>query len=183
MKTLIVVDMQNDFIDGSLGNLMATEIVEPLANFIKNFNGSILFTRDTHNEDYLKTQEGKNLPVPHCIQNTNGWEIRDELLDCAITNYNIHNAILVNKNSFGDVRNIVNHISTRPGDEIYICGTRTDICVVSIALNLKARYPEIQMYCLEDLCAGSTTKLHNAALAIMKSCQIEVITQEEYMSW
>lgn len=177
MKTLIVVDMQNDFIDGSLANPAAAAIVEPMAEYIRNFNGNVIFTRDTHYEDYLKTQEGRNLPIEHCIYHTGGWEVNKELEDAAVTNIYNRNALLVNKNNFGDIENLVraiNSYATVP-NEIYLCGTCTDICVISVALNLKARFPEIKMYCIADLCAGLTPEKHAAALEVMRSCQIEVI--------
>jgi nicotinamidase-related amidase len=173
MKTLIVVDMQNDFIDGALANPAAAAIVKPMAEYIKNFDGEqVLFTRDTHYSDYLETQEGKNLPIPHCYFGSEGWEINDTLWD-TIEDKNCEWA-MVDKYSFGDIHNLVDELDAYT-DEIYLCGTCTDICVISVALNLKALYPEVKMYCIADLCAGLTPEKHAAALEVMRSCQIEVI--------
>ena len=179
MKTLIVVDMQNDFIDGALANPAAAAIVEPLVEYIKNFEGDILFTQDTHyNCSYLNTQEGKNLPIPHCIVGTKGWDVRDELKEEAHNAWHYGRASYVQyytKDSFGDVSEFADSESVSNADEIYLCGTCTDICVISVALNLKARFPEVKMYCIADLCAGLTPEKHAAALEVMRSCQIEVI--------
>lgn len=175
MKTLIVVDMQNDFIDGSLANPAAAAIVGPMAEYIKNFEGQIIFTRDTHYPDYFETQEGKNLPIMHCQYGSEGWEIQDDLFEAVRgreeedIEWNV-----VDKNSFGDTYELEDEIDAY-ADEIYLCGTCTDICVISVALNLKARFPEIKMYCIADLCAGLTPEKHAAALEVMRSCQIEVI--------
>lgn len=180
MKTLIVVDMQNDFIDGALANPAAAAIVEPMAEYIKNFEGEIIFTQDTHYEGYLNTQEGKNLPIPHCIWLTNGWSINETLARAIFDNKHFQNgecdtyAFEVEKESFGDIEHLAEEMDNDT-EEIYICGTCTDICVISVALNLKARFPEIKMYCLANLCAGLTPEKHAAALEVMKSCQIEVI--------
>ena len=170
MKTLIVVDMQNDFIDGALANPAAAAIIPDMVEYIKNFNGDIICTRDTHYTDYLLTQEGKKLPVPHCICDTKGWELNDEIFDAVRKD----DFAVVNKESFGDISTICYELY-RDVDEIYLCGTCTDICVVSIALNLKAKYPETKIYCLANLCAGVTPESHEAALTVMKMCQIEVI--------
>ena len=172
MKTLIVVDMQVDFIDGSLANPAAAAIVPDMAEYIKNFEGQIIFTRDTHYPNYMETQEGRNLPVMHCQYGSEGWEIQDDLFE-AVRGRNIEWSV-VDKNSFGDTYELEDEIDAY-SDEIYLCGTCTDICVISVALNLKARFPEIKMYCIADLCAGLTPEKHAAALEVMKSCQIEVI--------
>lgn len=172
MKTLIVVDMQNDFIDGSLANPAASAIVPDMAKYIKNFDGQIIFTRDTHYPNYMETQEGRNLPVMHCQYGSEGWEIQDDLFE-AVRGRNIEWSV-VDKNSFGDTYELEDEIDAYT-DEIYLCGTCTDICVISVALNLKARFPEIKMYCIADLCAGLTPEKHAAALEVMRSCQIEVI--------
>ena len=171
MKTLIVVDMQNDFIDGALANPAAAAIIPDMVEYIRNFGGDVICTRDTHYSDYLLTQEGKKLPVPHCICDTEGWELNDAIFD-AVRHTN--DFAVVDKESFGDISTIC-HELYRDVDEIYLCGTCTDICVVSIALNLKAKYPETKIYCLGNLCAGVTPESHEAALTVMKMCQIEVI--------
>lgn len=173
MITLIVVDMQNDFIDGALANPAAQAIVEPMVEYIEQFTGEIIYTRDTHFANYLDTQEGRNLPVVHCLNGTQGWRVRPELIEAACHD-NVYWSGCVDKMSFGDVNAIVEIMDTH-SDEIYICGTCTDICVVSIALNLKAQFPEKKIYCLGNLCAGVTPESHAAALTVMKMCQIEVI--------
>jgi nicotinamidase-related amidase len=172
MKTLIVVDMQNDFIDGSLANPAAAAIVEPMAEYIKNFEGDVIFTRDTHYANYFSTQEGKNLPIIHCLWRTDGWEIHSSLIKASENREVFYEC--VDKESFGDIQMLTDCMDAYT-EEIYLCGTCTDICVISVALNLKARFPEIKMYCLANLCAGLTPEKHAAALEVMKSCQIEVI--------
>ena len=176
MKTLIVVDMQNDFIDGALANPAAQAIVEPMVEYIKNFEGNIIFTRDTHYENYLDTQEGRKLPVEHCLVGTKGWRPHIDLVEAAHQKQSYW-VDWIDKDSFGDIRELAAVIDIRDcaEDEIYLCGTCTDICVVSIALNLKARYPETKIYCLGNLCAGVTPESHEAALTVMKMCQIEVV--------
>lgn len=169
-KVLIVVDMQVDFISGSLANPAAAAIVEPMAEYIKNFEGQIIFTRDTHFKSYLKTQEGRNLPIEHCIFATTGWHIREELWHVPVNG----SVCVADKYSFGDIEELDDLLDAHT-DEIYLCGTCTDICVISVALNLKARYPEVKIYCIADLCAGLTPEKHEAALEVMRSCQIEVI--------
>ncbi len=169
-KLLIIVDMQNDFIDGALANPAAQAIVAPMAEYIKKFNGDITFTRDTHSQDYLKSQEGKNLPIEHCIRGTDGWNIREELWHVPE-----HGSIrVVDKESFGDISQLKTAIDETT-KEILICGTCTDICVVSVALNLKAAFPEMPITCLESLCAGLSPEKHAAAIEVMKSCQVNVI--------
>ena len=172
-KVLVVVDMQNDFITGALANPAADAIVKPMTEYIKNFDGEqVLFTRDTHFHDYLRYQEGRNLPILHCQCGSEGWEVHDDLFD-AVKNKNCDWSI-IDKYSFGDIENLDDELDAYV-DEIYLCGTCTDICVVSVALNLKARYPEAKMYCIADLCAGLTPEKHAAALEVMRSCQIEVV--------
>lgn len=177
MITLIVVDMQNDFIDGALANPAAAAIVKPLAEYIKDFEGEIIFTRDTHFNNYLDTQEGRNLPIPHCLYQSEGWHLNKELTDAAFEGRDYTNdswAGVVDKTTFGDITGIEEVIDVHT-NRIYICGTCTDICVISIALNLKALYPEKPIVCLSQFCAGLTPEKHAAALEIMRSCQIEVV--------
>ena len=170
MKTLIVVDMQNDFIDGALANPAAAAIIPNMVEYIKNFGGDIICTRDTHYTDYLLTQEGRKLPIPHCICDTKGWELNDAIFDAVCKD----DFVVVDKEYFGDISTICRELYSDV-NEIYLCGTCTDICVISIALNLKAKYPETKIYCLGNLCAGVTPESHEAALTVMKMCQIEVI--------
>ena len=164
-KTLIVVDMQKDFIDGSLGTKEAVAIVNNVKKKIKEYqeNGDeIIFTRDTHQTDYLNTNEGKHLPVEHCIEGTEGWKIREEL--------EVQGAIYINKPTFGylnwDEYNL---------EEVELVGLCTDICVVSNALIIKAMYPEIKVTVDASCCAGVTSESHAAALTTMRMCQVEVI--------
>lgn len=164
-KTLIVVDMQNDFVDGSLGTPEAEQIVEKVRNKIKSYqkNGDeIIFTRDTHTEDYLNTNEGKHLPVEHCIEGTDGWKIVDGL--------EVPNAKYINKPTFGWL-----NWKEQDLEEVELVGLCTDICVVSNALIIKAMYPEINITVDAGCCAGVTPETHKAALETMKMCQINVI--------
>lgn len=164
-KTLIVVDMQNDFIDGSLGTREAQAIVGKVKDKIKSYqenHGEIIFTRDTHTKDYLNTNEGKHLPVEHCIAGTEGWRIADGL--------EIADAVYIDKPTFGYMD--WKHYNL---EEVEIIGLCTDICVVSNALIIKATYPEINVTVDASCCAGVTPETHKAALDTMKMCQVNVI--------
>lgn len=164
-KTLIVVDMQNDFIDGALGTKEAQGIVENVKKKIEEYQKSgeqIIFTRDTHTENYLETSEGKNLPVEHCMEGTSGWQIRDGL--------EVEGAQYVNKPTFGYTQwNKFNF------ENIELVGLCTDICVISNAMILKAMFPEIDITVDASCCAGVTPESHKNALEAMKMCQIKVI--------
>lgn len=168
MKILVVVDMQNDFITGALGSAEAVKIVPAVVEKVKNFDGKVIFTRDTHFEDYLDTQEGKNLPVKHCVKDTEGWQICDELKGFAKD--------VVNKITFGsvDLPKVIKD-ATDTVDEIELCGLCTDICVISNAMILKAAFPETKMTVDASCCAGVTPQSHNNALDAMKAVQIEVV--------
>lgn len=164
MKTLIVIDMQNDFIDGSLGTKEAVAIVDNVKKKIAEYksNGDeVIFTRDTHQANYLETSEGKNLPVEHCIEGTDGWQIADGLM--------VDGADVIDKPSFG-----YTGWSKYNFEEIELVGLCTDICVVSNALILKALFPEIKISVDSSCCAGVTPQTHNAALETMKMCQINI---------
>ncbi len=164
MKTLIVIDMQNDFIDGSLGTKEAITIVPKVKKKIEEYRENkdeIIFTRDTHGENYLETSEGRNLPVKHCIKGTDGWCISSELLT--------DGAKIIDKPSFG-----YTGWNKFAFEEIEIVGLCTDICVVSNALILKALFPEIKISVDSSCCAGVTPETHKSALDTMKMCQIEV---------
>ncbi len=164
MKTLIVIDMQNDFIDGALGTAEAVAIVEQVRAKIEAYAKeglSILYTRDTHTEDYLNTPEGKKLPVPHCIKGTHGWQIREGLYR--------EGSEIIDKPSFG-----YTGWKGRAFEEIELVGLCTDICVVSNALILKALYPNAAISVDAACCAGVTPETHEAALATMRMCQIDV---------
>ncbi|MDE6635437.1 MAG: cysteine hydrolase [Lachnospiraceae bacterium] len=172
-KILVVVDMQNDFVDGALGTREAVGIVENVANKIKNFNGTIFATLDTHHDDYMETSEGKKLPVPHCIRMTGGWML-NEKVKSALSDKDYKT---IEKGTFGSTK-LVNEISRVKGDddiEIELVGLCTDICVVSNALLLKAYFPEVTMIVDAGCCAGVTPETHKAALETMKMCQIDVI--------
>lgn len=164
MKLLIVIDMQNDFVTGCLGTPEARAIVPKVKKKIEEWDGGLIFTRDTHNEYYLNTPEGKKLPIPHCIERTDGWKIVDGLEQ--------PNCRYINKQTFG-----WNHWGMI-GDqfkEIHICGVCSDICVVTNALILKTEFPETEIIVDASCCAGTTPQAHRAAMEVMKSCQITVI--------
>ena len=164
-KTLIVIDMQNDFIDGALGTKEAAEIVDNVRAKIDKYrkNGDeIIFTRDTHGEDYLTTSEGQKLPVKHCVKGTRGWEIADGL--CRVGD------VIIDKPSFGWTG-----WSEFDFDDIELVGLCTDICVVSNALILKATFPDVPITVDASCCAGVTPATHNSALDTMRMCQINVI--------
>ena len=167
MKYLIVVDMQVDFITGSLGSDLATAIVPNVVEKVKNFDGTVIFTRDTHYDNYLLTQEGEKLPVPHCIKDTAGWQICDELLPYVKT--------VADKVTFGSVelpRIIKNY--GEPIEGIELCGLCTDICVISNAMILKAAFPETKVSVDASCCAGVTAQSHDTALNAMRAVQIEI---------
>lgn len=167
MKFLIVVDMQVDFITGALGSADAEAIVQNVVEKVKNFDGKIIFTRDTHFENYMETQEGTKLPVPHCIKDTVGWQICDELLPFVET--------VVDKVTFGSVElpKIIESFNM-PIDEIELCGLCTDICVISNAMVLKASFPEAEISVDASCSAGVTKESHQTALDAMKAVQIEI---------
>lgn len=169
-KILIVVDMQNDFIDGALGTAEAVAIVPKVAQKIRDFSGRVVFTRDTHEENYMQTQEGRNLPVPHCIRNTYGWEIRQEL-------EKLRTEAAVDKVTFGSVElgSMLKEMNRKEEIEsITLIGLCTDICVISNALLLKAFLPETEIIVDASCCAGVTPQSHQTALESMKACQIKV---------
>ncbi len=170
-RLLIVVDMQNDFIDGSLANPAAQAIIEPMVEYIKNFDGDICYTYDIHKDNYLHTLEGKNLPIPHCISGTDGWLVNSQIFDAA--DWDKTYVFSINKETFGYIDWKTKNLEKY--DEIIMAGTCTDICVISNALILKATYPEIPIKVIANLCAGLTPEKHEAALEVMRSCQIEVI--------
>lgn len=173
MKYLIVVDMQKDFIYGALGSKEAQKIVKAVVKKIRWYmdNGyRIIFTRDTHTQDYMNTLEGQKLPVIHCVEGTDGWEIIDEIkAEIDMTNNRV---VCINKETFGylDWTNLL-----QDAEEVEIIGVCTDICVVSNALIVRANYPNMKITVDSSCCAGVTVESHEAALMTMKSCQIDVI--------
>lgn len=172
-KYLIVVDMQKDFITGPLGTKEAEQIVPAVAQKIREFDGTVIFTKDTHKNDYMDTQEGRNLPVPHCIRFTDGWELAEELEELRKKK----NAVVYEKETFGCVK-LAEDLRTENEREtiesIELCGVCTDICVVSNALLIKANLPEVLIKADASCCAGVTVFKHESALETMRSCQIEV---------
>ena len=168
MKILIVVDMQKDFIDGALGTAEAVAIVPSVIEKIKEYENSdslVIYTKDTHFENYMDTREGKHLPVPHCIKGTAGHEIPDEILR--------GHDLIIEKPTFGSTE-LVDYLENIEFDEVELIGLCTDICVASNALLIKARFPEREVSVDSSCCAGVTPATHEAALTTMKMCQINV---------
>lgn len=172
---LIVVDMQNDFINGSLGTKEAEAIVERVAARIRSFDGSVIFTRDTHTERYPETAEGKKLPISHCVKGTEGWELPPVLEELRVQ----AGAMTFDKITFGSkelAMYLANNLKELGGiASITICGLCTDICVISNALLIKAFLPEIPIIVDSACCAGVTPGSHLNALEAMKMCQIEIV--------
>ena len=166
-KLLIIIDMQNDFIDGALANPAAQAIVPGIVEFAKNWTGKFGVTYDTHYADYLETQEGKNLPVPHCIQGTEGWEIHPELEA-------LRQTAAIDKLTFGS-KELIDVIAREDNVEsVTFAGLCTDICVISNAMVVKAFYPELPLIVDAKGCAGVTPESHKNALNAMKMCQIRI---------
>ena len=170
MKILVVVDMQNDFIDGALGTPEAVKIVPYVKEVIQNFDGKVLFTRDTHFSNYMDTQEGKNLPVPHCILGTPGWEIRPELEALRTTE-------AIDKLTFGSSHLPEILKKEENIESITFIGLCTDICVISNVMITKAFFPEVPLIVDAKACAGVTPESHKNALAAMKMCQITIVNE------
>ena len=164
MKVLIVVDMQNDFIDGSLGTKEAVGIVDRVAEVMDSFDGAVICTRDTHFADYLETSEGRKLPVEHCIEGTKGHALQDTIQKMAEKKQ----AVVMNKITFG-AKNLPEFIE--------LVGLCTDICVISNAMLLKAFYPEVPISVDASACAGVTPQSHKNALETMKMCQIDIVNE------
>ena len=170
-KVLVVVDMQNDFIDGSLGTVQAQGIVSKVISKIKSYPADCIYaTRDTHGEDYLESSEGKNLPVVHCVKGSKGWEIRPEVAEA------MPQAVILDKPTFGstELAKLLYRENEKEELEVELVGLCTDICVVSNALLLKSFLPENRISVDASCCAGVTPENHEAALATMKMCQIMV---------
>lgn len=169
MKLLIVVDMQNDFIDAALGTKEAVAIVPAVAKKIAEYRKSgnqVIFTRDTHQKNYMETQEGNNLPVMHCIEGTDGWQISKEL--------EVGDSKIFNKPSFGSMELADYVASLNDIEEIELIGLCTGICVISNAFILKAKLPEVKITVDSSCCACVTPESHHTALNAMKLCQINV---------
>lgn len=175
MKILLVIDMQNDFLDGALRNEEGIKIIPNVVNKIYEYQGNnnlIIATRDTHEKDYLQTQEGVNLPVIHCVKNSNGWEINNDVAKA------LGDSLVFDKPTFGslELANYLkeNYLELGSDLEIEMIGVCTDICVISNAMLLKASLPEAKITVLKDLCAGVTLDTHNNALKAMEMCQINI---------
>lgn len=167
-EILVVVDMQKDFIDGSLGTPEAVAILPRVKEKISSFKGAVYFTRDTHGEDYMDSQEGKNLPVPHCIRATEGWAVPSMIADLCTGTY-------IDKPTFGSVilgKVLLREHQKEPIGKITLIGLCTDICVLSNAILLKAFLPDVEIAVDASCCAGVTPESHETALAAMKMCQI-----------
>jgi len=182
MKILVIVDMQNDFVSGTLGTPEAQSIVDKVAKRIEDFEGGlILFTQDTHQFNYLSTPEGKKLPIAHCIEGTYGWQIHENLMKAW---HNKKDTSLIpevpdncfKKPVFGSIE-LVEFIKSRVEEitEIELLGVCTDICVISNAIMLKNTVPEIKISVNAACCAGVTPKSHKEALNIMKMCHIDIV--------
>lgn len=180
MKVLIVIDMQNDFIDGALGTKEAVSIVPKVAEKIRNFDGKVVYTRDTHDENYLETQEGRNLPVVHCVRGTQGWEIHPQIAELC-------SGDILNKPTFGSIElgyklnEYKRNLRVVKGDQIEsvtLVGLCTDICLISNAMILKSFFPEIPIIVDASCCAGVTPESHKNALEAMKMCQIQIENEE-----
>ena len=178
-EILVVVDMQNDFIDGALGTKEAVAIVPAVEEVIKAHKGAVYFTRDTHEENYLETQEGKNLPVEHCIQFTEGWTVNQKLIDAARQNVEKSRWDYFTKPTFGYATQLSNKIykmlEGKEVNQIEFVGTCTDICVISNVLGLKEHMPDVDIVVHGNMCAGLNREAHDAALLVMKSCQVKVV--------
>lgn len=169
-NVLLVIDMQNDFIDGALGTKEAVAIVPAVKAKIEGFEGTVLFTRDTHFGNYMKTQEGKNLPVPHCIKGTPGWEIRKELDALRTTTP-------IDKVTFGSMElgpMLVKMNEENPIESITVIGLCTDICVISNVMIAKAFLPEVPVIVDANCCAGVSPETHENALNAMAVCQVKI---------
>lgn len=171
MDVLVVVDMQNDFIGGSLGSKEAAAIVPKVAERVRSFDGPVLFTRDTHGPDYLSTQEGRKLPVLHCVAGTDGWRIAPELASLVAEPP-------VDKPAFGSLA-LAEKLKAMDREQgvgsVTLVGLCTDICVISNAMILKAALPEVPIFVDAACCAGVTPEAHRRALEAMRSCQIDVL--------
>ena len=190
-KVLVVVDMQNDFITGVLGTEEAKAITPNVAQYIRDHADKdtvLLFTRDTHDADYLNTQEGKKLPIPHCLKDTYGWELAPEMEEVIYDTRDKYSDFdtyfpyvsdhIIDKPTFGsiDLQNLL-YVLDEEDDvkEITLLGVCTDICVISNAMLAKATLPEATVKVVADCCAGVSPERHNAALEAMDYCQIEIV--------
>ena len=169
-KAIIVIDMQNDFVYGDLGTDQAREmlprLIDKLEKVVKEKSADLIFTQDTHKDDYLTTQEGRNLPIVHCIKNSEGWELISDM-----KKFTPFAKAVIEKKTFGSTR-LPSLI--KPYKEVEFVGVCTDICVISNALLVKAFYPELVVSVDAKCCAGTTPESHATALAAMKTCQCKI---------
>ena len=168
---LVVVDMQNDFVDGVLGTSEARAILPHVRDRILSFEGKVYYTRDTHGEEYMSTREGRMLPVPHCIRGSYGWEIVPELIDLPSDG-------VFDKPTFGSLalaETLVGENAREAIKSVTLIGVCTDICVISNAMLVKAALPEIDVCVDSSCCAGVTPERHSTALEAMRACQIDII--------
>ena len=176
MNVLVVVDMQKDFIDGSLGTKEAVAIVPGVVEKIRGFTGKVIATRDTHSEDYLESEEGKHLPVVHCVKDTPGWQINSDVEKAVRAKEDFY---IIDKPTFGSVElgEYVKQLNSPadPVEKITLIGLCTDICVLSNALLLKAYLPEVPIEVDISCCAGVTPQSHDQAAEAMKMCQIGIV--------
>ena len=172
-KLLVVVDMQNDFITGALENKEGQMIVDKLADYIRDFDGDIIATRDTHTEEYMATQEGKKLPVPHCIRGTEGWNIVPAVQAALDKKAETASVRYIDKPTFGSCK-LGETVASEAYTDVELCGVCTDICVISNALLIKAYAVETNVSVLKQLCAGVTPESHNNALNAMAACQVDI---------
>lgn len=176
-KLLVVVDMQNDFIDGVLGTKEAQAIVKPTAEFVKKFNGYVFTTIDGHDETYLESVEGKHLPIKHCIKETVGWEVNKDIA----TAFSTRAGRTFEKSSFGCLAfSDPEWYCGDMYDEVILCGVCTDICVIANAIIFKTALPNTEVTVLEDLCAGTTPEMHQKAMDVMKSLHINIKKSTDY---
>lgn len=171
-KYLVVIDAQNDFVSGVLGSPEAQEAVPCIVDKVKNFPGIVIFTRDTHDENYLESQEGEMLPVVHCVKETNGWNIIPDLFSSA------EESLIIDKPSFGSIE-LADYLKEQnkidPIESIELVGFCTDICVISNSLILKAAFPDIPIWVDPGGCAGVSPESHKAALDVMKKSQVRIV--------
>ncbi len=175
MKCLIVVDMQNDFLNGSLPAYNGDQIIDNVCNKINEYfinNNKVIFTLDTHDDKYLETSEGSKLPIKHCIKGTSGWEIHPQICEVLKSKNINEDYLFIEKNTFASLE-LINEI--KDYDDITLIGVCTEICVVSNALLIKANYPNIKITVDKNACRGVSDKGHNDALNVMSSCHIEII--------
>lgn len=169
MNYLVVVDMQNDFVTGCLGSTDAANVQPYIENAVKNFSGEVIFTRDTHFENYMETQEGARLPVPHCIKDTDGWQIVPGLFELSAGRK------IIDKPTFGSTE-LMDYLKNK-GDvqSVTFMGVCTDICVISNAFLVKAALPECRVIVDSNGCAGTSKEAHNNALSALAGCQMDII--------